>query len=154
MSITRSVTEFFNLSISTGVFPSEWKTGRIVPIPKGNNQSLPSGFRPISILPIVRKLFEWHVKSIIEKHLLENAPISPLQWETWTLDLDWDWTVDWTGLWTGLWTGRVTTITDYAHVVPCNTQKVLKWMTRGKGEETFMLKGKAVNIIIVAILIM
>ena len=72
--------ELFNLSITTGVFPSEWKTGRIVPIPKGNNQSLPSGFRPISILPIVSKLLERHVKCIIEKHLLENTPISSRQW--------------------------------------------------------------------------
>lgn len=80
-SITPSLMELFNLSITTGVFPSElWKTGRIVPIPKGNNQSLPSGFRPVSILPIVTKLLERHVKCITEKHLLENAPISPQQW--------------------------------------------------------------------------
>ena len=43
--IILSLTKLFNLSISTGVFPSEWKTGRIVPIPKGNNQLLPSGFQ-------------------------------------------------------------------------------------------------------------
>ena len=79
-SITPSLTELFNLSITTGVFPSEWKTGRIVPILKGNNQSLPSGFRPISILPIISKLLERHVKCITEKHLLENTPISPRQW--------------------------------------------------------------------------
>ena len=35
-SITPSLMELFNLLISTGVFPSEWKTGRIVPIPKGS----------------------------------------------------------------------------------------------------------------------
>ena len=84
-SITPSLTKLFNFSISTGVFPSEWKIGRIVPIPKGNNRLLPSGFRPISILPIVSKLLERHVKSVIEKHLLENAPISPRQWGFMTL---------------------------------------------------------------------
>ena len=79
-SITPSLTALFNLSISTGVFPSEWKIGRIIPIPKGKNQTLPFGFRPISILPIVSKILERHVKSVIEKHLQENAPISPRQW--------------------------------------------------------------------------
>ena len=36
-SNTPSLTELFNLSVttSTAVFPSKWKTGRIVPIPKG-----------------------------------------------------------------------------------------------------------------------
>ena len=39
-SITPSLTELFNLSITTGVFPSEWKIERIVHIPKGNNLCL------------------------------------------------------------------------------------------------------------------
>ena len=55
-NITPSFIKLFNLLISTGVFLSEWKTGRIVPIPKGNNQS---EFRPILIVSILSKLLEW-----------------------------------------------------------------------------------------------
>ena len=56
------------------MFLSELKTGRIVPVPNLNNQSLPSSFRFISFyLYIVSKPL---VKSIIEKYLLENAPIN------------------------------------------------------------------------------
>ena len=36
-SITPSLTKLFDLSMSTGAFLSEWKIGRIVPIPKRNN---------------------------------------------------------------------------------------------------------------------
>ena len=79
-SITSSLMTLFNLSISTGVFPTEWKTARIVPIPKGNDQTVLSGYRPISVLPIASKVLERHVKSIIEVHLQEHSPISPRQW--------------------------------------------------------------------------
>ena len=68
------------MSLSTGVFPSEWKVARVVPVPKGTDKTLPSGFRPISILPVMSKLIERHVKSIIENHLQNNAPVSSRQW--------------------------------------------------------------------------
>ena len=68
-SITPSLTVLFNMSISTGVFPSEWKVGRIVPVPKGSNKASPSGYRPISILPVIIKVLECHLINIIEDHL-------------------------------------------------------------------------------------
>ena len=80
VSITPSLTELFNMSISTGEIPSEWKTARIVPIPKGTDQMVLSGYRPISVLPSVSKVLKRHVKGIIEKHLQEHAPISTKQW--------------------------------------------------------------------------
>ena len=36
-SIAPSLATLFNMSISRGTFPSEWKTARIVPIPKGTD---------------------------------------------------------------------------------------------------------------------
>ena len=80
VSIAPSLTELFNMSISTGVYPSDWKVARIVPVPKETDQSLVSGYRPISILPVVSKLVEQHVKLLIEDHLQNNAPISSHQW--------------------------------------------------------------------------
>ena len=46
-SIASPLTTLCNLSISTGVFPTAWKEGRIVPVPKGTNKTLPTGYRPI-----------------------------------------------------------------------------------------------------------
>ena len=81
LSIAPSLCRLFNLSISTGTFPTSWKLGRITPIPKGTNKSLPSCYRPIpTVLPVASKLIEHHVKATIEEFLQANAPISSSQW--------------------------------------------------------------------------
>ena len=80
LAIAPSLTKLFNISIATGCFPTDWKRARITPIFKNSDPSLPKNYRPISILPIVSKLLERHVHSLISKHLLRNHPISPFQW--------------------------------------------------------------------------
>lgn len=80
LSIADPLHKLFNNSISTGILSTDWKMGRITPIPKGTNKSLPSGYRPISVLPIVSKLIERHIKAIVEEFLRVNAPISARQW--------------------------------------------------------------------------
>ena len=80
-SITPSITRLFNLSLSTGILPDPWKSARIVPILKSTqNQSSPTNYRPISILPLVSKLLEKHVHQLLFCHLQENYPISSRQW--------------------------------------------------------------------------
>ena len=80
LSIAPSLCRLFNLSISTGTFPTSWNLGRITPIPKGTNKSLPSCYRPISVLPFASKPFERHVKAAVEKFLQVCSPISSSQW--------------------------------------------------------------------------
>ena len=80
VSIARMLSDLFNMSISTGTFPSDWKVGRITPIPKGVDNSQPSGYRPISVLPAVSKLIEHHIKNIVEVFLKSHSPISIRQW--------------------------------------------------------------------------
>ena len=61
-SISIPLSLIFNSSLSTGVFPIEWKHSTVVPIPKTPTpSSSPSGYRPISLLPLVSKVFERHV---------------------------------------------------------------------------------------------
>ena len=79
-AIAPSLTKLFNISIATGCFPKDWKCARITPIFKSSDPSLPKNYRPISILPIVSKLLERHVHSLVFRHLLQNCPISPFQW--------------------------------------------------------------------------
>ena len=54
--------------------------GRIVPIPKGKQNNKLTNYRPISVLPIVSKLIEKHMKAKLEEHLQTHAPISQQQW--------------------------------------------------------------------------
>ena len=52
-----------------------------VPIPKTDTPSTStSGCHPISILPIVSKVLERHIKEIVHEYLAENSPISNHQW--------------------------------------------------------------------------
>ena len=44
LSITSAVTKLFNTSIRLGEIPSEWKTARVSPIPKGTISSDPVNY--------------------------------------------------------------------------------------------------------------
>ena len=79
LSIAPSLTKLFNLSIIAGC-PDDWKVARIVPIPKADDMSSPVNYRPISILPIVSKVLERHISSIIMDYLEDVSPISANQW--------------------------------------------------------------------------
>ena len=80
-SIASSLSNLFNQSLTTGTYPKEWKLARIVPVPKSDCPSTSvTGYRPISILSIVSKVLECHVKDIIDEFLAQSCPISDCQW--------------------------------------------------------------------------
>ena len=78
--IAPSLTKLFNLSISSGSFPSAWKNARITPILKSADPSLLKYYRPISISPIVSKLLERHVYSLVSTFLSDKQFLSKSQW--------------------------------------------------------------------------
>ena len=80
LSITPAVTELFNISIRLGELPDEWKVSRISPIPKSDNHSDPGSYRPISLLSILSKLLEKHIRDILLAHFEEHHPMSTQQW--------------------------------------------------------------------------
>jgi len=47
-----------NLTIFTGIYPECLKTARVIPIHKSESKSDPSNYRPISVLPVLNKVFE------------------------------------------------------------------------------------------------
>ena len=55
----------FNCILTKSAFPAQWKTAKIIPIPKCNKAVGPSDFRPISILPCLSKVFEKVLKQQI-----------------------------------------------------------------------------------------
>ena len=77
--IAPSLTYIFNLSISTGVFVDNWKDARVIPIYKEDERRTLGNYRPISILPIVIKVFEKEVFKQLYKHLNDNNLISKFQ---------------------------------------------------------------------------
>ena len=79
LSITEVVTKMFNMSISLGELPEEWKTSRITPIPKQGDSTNPSNYRPISLLSTLSKLLEKHMAQLLTEHMEANSPISSRQ---------------------------------------------------------------------------
>ena len=61
-----SIAALINKSIDSLCFPSQLKIEKLFLIHKSGPKSDPSNYRPISILPTISKLFEWH----IYKHLM------------------------------------------------------------------------------------
>jgi hypothetical protein len=59
--------KIYNCCLRLSYFPTTWKIGKVVPIPKpGKDHSLPSSYRPITLLPTFGKMFE---KLILERML-------------------------------------------------------------------------------------
>ncbi len=83
LGVAPSMTRLFNLSLTTGNLPLEWRQSHVVPIPKSENRSSPSGYRPISLLSILSKLLEKHNIHVYQ-NVLSNAKtnqlIPPNQW--------------------------------------------------------------------------
>ena len=79
-SIASSITKLFNISIRQGRFPECWKISSIVPIPKSNNHSECTNYRPISLLSVVSKMLERHFHHYISHHLKQFCPLTNKQW--------------------------------------------------------------------------
>ena len=56
--ISPSQTLIFNLTITTGIFPTDWKIARISPIHKSDTKDRMANYRPISIISIIAKVAE------------------------------------------------------------------------------------------------
>ena len=66
-SLSEPLSYLFNCSLSTGQFPELWKKSIVVPIQKKPGASLPSDFRPISMIPTPAKIFERIVKRRMDR---------------------------------------------------------------------------------------
>ena len=77
--IALSLTFIFNLSLSSGIFIDDSKNARVCPIYKGNDRRDKGNYRPISILPIISKVFEKNVFQQLYHHLKVNSILSNFQ---------------------------------------------------------------------------
>ena len=59
------LTFIMNLSLSTGVFPNEWKIAKVVLLHKGGDLKSTNNYRPISILSCASKI----IKKVVHKHV-------------------------------------------------------------------------------------
>ena len=69
--IAPSLCKIFNKSLQLGSLPSDWKLANVVPVHKKGAKDHVENYRPISLLPIVSKVFEHCVLNSIRFHLYQ-----------------------------------------------------------------------------------
>ena len=77
--ISKSLTSLFNASLKLGQFPQEWKEANVTPVPKNGDNELVTNYRPVSILPVVSKVFESLVHLQLYHYLDSNNLLSSAQ---------------------------------------------------------------------------
>lgn len=78
-AVTRLST-LFSACLRQGYFPNHWKHAKVVAIPKANKKrTLPSSYRPISLLNVLGKLFEIVIQKRLREHLDAHNILPPQQ---------------------------------------------------------------------------
>ena len=62
----------FNISLETSTFPVLWKISRVATIDKEGDKSEKLNHRPISVLPVISRLFERLAYDQLYQHLNSN----------------------------------------------------------------------------------
>ena len=93
--VAPSLTQIFNKIISTGVFPTDWKLAKVTQIFKKGKKDEMNNYRPISVIPVVAKIFEKLVFEQLYEYLNNNSLISASQSDFRTLHstLEKPWTI-------------------------------------------------------------
>ena len=76
--IVPHLVSIFNLSLQSGIFPDPLKLAKVIPIFKAGSKLLVTNYRPISLLPILSKIFE----KIVHKQLFEFLELKAVIYES------------------------------------------------------------------------
>jgi hypothetical protein len=79
-AIAIPLSHIFNLSLSSGKFPSPLKQCRVIPIFKNGDSEECDNYRPISLLSSKSKVLEKIVAEKLTHHLVENDLLYPHQY--------------------------------------------------------------------------
>ena len=78
--ISDCITFIINQSISTGSFPENLKLAKVVPILKKDDKSQIKNYRPISVLPVISKIFENVMHTQLIEYFTDNNLLSSQQY--------------------------------------------------------------------------
>ena len=84
-NISDQLADLFNLSFTTGSFPTLLKTANVIPIHKKESKLDYTNYRPISLLSNLDKILEKLMHNRLYKFLNDNNIIYPLQFGSSTL---------------------------------------------------------------------
>ena len=79
LALVHQLTYLFNLCLSYGVFPDNWKISTVIPLQKDGDRSDGGNLRPISLLPLPGKLLEKIIHTKMMTYLTGNNLLSDQQ---------------------------------------------------------------------------
>ena len=71
-AIASSLAKLINICIASDTFPTAWKQAKVTPIHKQKSKSDKNNYRPISVLPVLSKIFERHLHNSLSTFLKDN----------------------------------------------------------------------------------
>ncbi|KAI8517787.1 hypothetical protein Bbelb_038040 [Branchiostoma belcheri] len=77
--ITGPLTYIYNLSLSTGIVPTVWKTAKVTPLHKDGDKNNCNNYRPISVIPSFMKILEKAIHAQVYSYLKEHNILNQCQ---------------------------------------------------------------------------
>ena len=78
--ISHCITLIINQSLTSGIFPDRLKIAKVTPIYKKGCKKSISNYRPISVLPVISKIFETVMHEQLTEHFVNNLLFNPQQY--------------------------------------------------------------------------
>ena len=78
--LAKPLTTLFNLTLRTGILPTDWKNAFITPIFKKGSRNVAANYRPISLTVITCKILERFIRDKVVTHLYEENLLSNKQY--------------------------------------------------------------------------
>ena len=73
------ISKLINLSFHRGIFPEKLKLAKVLPLHKGGKSDEASNYRPISVLPVISKIYERAVYDRLDAFLSSNNILTEFQ---------------------------------------------------------------------------
>ena len=70
--LSKPLTLIINQTLSSGIFPGNLKSSKVIPILKSGEISCISNYRPISLLPSLSKIVEYVILDQLTDYLIKN----------------------------------------------------------------------------------
>ena len=77
--ISKCITLIINQSLHSGIFPDKLKVAKVTPIHKKGDSKLITNYRPISVLPVISKIFETVICDQLNHYFVSNNLLCPQQ---------------------------------------------------------------------------
>jgi hypothetical protein len=70
--LSKPISYLFNISLTTGKVPNDWKIANVTPIFKSGPKNTPGNYRPVSLTSVLCKLLERFIRDDIILHLTQH----------------------------------------------------------------------------------